>query len=35
MVVVVLLSEEVEGGEWRRGWWLYIMEEAVVGEEQD
>ena len=36
VVVVVLLSEEVEEGEWKRwSWWLDMVEEAAEGEEGD
>ena len=35
VVVVVLLSEEVEEVEWRRGRWLDQVEEAAEGEEGD
>ena len=35
MDVVVLLSEEVEEVEWRRGRWLDQVEEAAEGEEGD
>ena len=35
MDVVVLLSEEVEEAEWRRGRWLDQVEEEAEGEEGD
>ena len=35
VVVLVLLSEEVEEVEWRRGRWLDQVEEAAEGEEGD